>query len=102
MDRFGNKQPYEEYYIKFDFSEDMSDGDTIATISSVTAIDVADNSDVSASMLDSNLDFSEGAEASIFLKGGTTDHTYKITCKILTTTLGEKYELEGLLTVKEI
>ena len=102
LGKFGNKQPYEEYYLKFNFSEDMAAADSISTITAVvTTLDTA-ATDVSATMLDATQEYSVGQNAYVWIKGGTDAQLYLVTCKILTTTLGEKYELEGSILVREI
>lgn len=102
LGKFGNKQPYEEYYLKFNFEEDMTDADTINTITAVVTTLDDDETDVSATMLDSGEDYSAGTNAYVWIKGGTTGQLYLVTCRIVTVTLGEKYELEGSILVREI
>ena len=100
MQAFGSKQPFEEYFIKFDFSEDISASDSVAS-GSVTIIDTADDSSTASTMLDNTKDYADGDDYYVWIKGGTDGHVYQITCKITTTVLGEKYELDGILPVRE-
>ena len=101
LGKFGDKQPYEEYYLKFNFEEDMAADDTISTITAtVTKMD--DDTDMSATMLDADKNYSVGTSAYVWIKGGTDAELYLVTCKILTVTLTEKYELEGSILVREI
>ena len=102
LGKFGNKQPYEEYYLKFNFSEDMAEADSVSTIAAVVTTLDDDETDVSTTMLDATQDYSVGANAYVWIKGGTDAQLYLVTCKILTATLGEKYELEGSILVMEI
>jgi len=101
LGRFGDKQPYEEYYLKFDFSEELAESDSIDTLTA-TVIKISDDTDASDTMLDNSKDYSDGADAYIWIKGGADDTAYLVTCKVLTSVLKEKYELEGSITVREI
>jgi hypothetical protein len=102
MDRLDAKQPYEAYYIEFDFSAVYEDqGETALTIDSVTVTDLADDSDVSASMYDDTKNIVEGLFAFVWIYGGTDGHEYEITVRAEGDTYSEKYELEALMRVQE-
>ena len=101
LGKFGDKQPYEEYYLKFDFTEELAESDSIDEITA-TVIQVSDDSDTSPTMLDPTKDYADGSNAYVWIKGGTTDTVYLVTCKVTTSVLKEKYELEGSITVREI
>ena len=94
----GAKQPYEAYYIQFNFTRYLG----TATISSatVTAVDIADNSDVTATITTVGSQSITSPSVYVWVKAGTTAHTYQITCKI-TASDGSKYELDALLPVVE-
>ena len=101
LGKFGDKQPYEEYYLKFDFSEEIAENDSVDTLTA-TVIKTEDNSDVSATMLDGTKDYVSGTDAYVWIKGGVTETAYIVTCRIETSVLKERYELEGAITVREI
>ena len=96
---FGAKQPYEEYFIEFDFVNDIDDADSIES-AEVTVMDGDD--DVTDTLTGGDAKQSVlGTKVSVWIKGGTTGTTYTITCKIITTVLAEKYEAESEITVTE-
>ena len=94
---FSSKQPYEEYYVAFDFFRVIDDGATIssATVSAVDALGASATSTVTSV----GKQTVSGSRVNIWVQGGTAQR-YKITCKIQTST-GEKYEQDAYLTVVE-
>ena len=100
--RLGDKQPYEEYYISFDFTEYLDS----ATISSatVTALDItADpDSDVSTTLINSTKQKTDAFAKIVYVwvRAGTAEHEYQITCKVVASD-GSKYELDAILPVTE-
>ena len=99
MSSFGSKQSYDEYYVAFNFSNAIGK-DTIAS-ATVTAVDDtgADKTTTVTTATKQNID---GPRVNVWVKGGVTGKTYTITCKIITTTNAEKYELDGDLPVAEV
>jgi hypothetical protein len=94
----GAKQPYEAYYIQFDFTRYLGTA-TIST-ATVTATDTADDSDVTSTITTVGSQSISGGSVYVWVKAGTTGKTYQVTCKI-TASDGSKYELDALLPVVE-
>lgn len=94
---FGNKQPYEEYYVSFNFSRDLAFAEEISS-ASVSVAD-AQGADATDAIVEDILLVGD-CRVFVFVKGGTTQ-TYKITCKVVCSN-GEKYEKEAYLPVSEI
>jgi len=102
MDEFPDKQPYEEFYIGFNFFRRLLAGQTIATITSVTVVDDATPPvDVTDTLTRVELLEIDGKQVNVWVRAGSSGHTYKLTCKIVTSG-GQKHELEGTLAVVEI
>ena len=113
---FGAKQPYEAYYVEFDFVNDIADEDSISSATVVAkngAIDVtATLTDVTKQLIDGIADVTwdaytdavklaaKATVVSVWVMAGTTGVTYVITCQIVTVD-GEKYEAEADLQVLE-
>lgn len=96
---FTVKQPSEAYYVCFDFT-DVLGTETIAAVTSVIALDEADSSDVSLTVLLAASQTNTTKLVYAWVRAGTTGHRYVITCKILGSA-GSVYELEGILPVLE-
>lgn len=94
---FGNKQPYEEYYVSFNFSNDIACGEEIDS-ASVVVID-GEGEDATAEIVKSVL-LASGCRVFVFVQGGT-EQTYKMTCKVICSNT-EKYEKEAYLPVSDI
>jgi hypothetical protein len=94
----GSKQPYEEYFITFDFANYLG-VEHIAT-AAVTAADEADGTDKTATVTTAGYQTITDTTVNVWVKGGTTAHKYKITCKIVGAS-GSKYELDAILPVME-
>ena len=94
---FETKQTSEAYPIEFDFTEKL-DGSTIASVTSLIALDQADDSDVSTTVLDSTKQTNTDSIVYGWVRAGTTAHDYLVTCIILGSD-AEVYELEGILPV---
>ena len=94
----GAKQPYEAYYISFNFARWLG----TATISSATvnAVDDADDSDATATVTTVASQVITSPYVYVWVKAGATGKEYQITCKIVATD-GSKYELDALLPVVE-
>lgn len=98
-DYFGAKQPYEEYFIQFDFSNDLGSSEEIDTIN-VSAVDMSDDSDVTGTLTDATQQANTTTAVNVWIRAGTSGSEYKVTCKIVGNA-GSKYELEGILPVIE-
>lgn len=96
---FTKKQPWEAYYVRFDLANVFGATEDVAS-ATVTAIDLADGSDVSTTLLDVTKQNLSGTDVNVWVRAGTADHDYKITCKA-TGDAGSKFELEGVLPVRE-
>ena len=98
MESFSDKQPYEEYYVDFDFVNVVVSPDTIAS-AVVSVVDElgADATATVTTAIKQNID---SPKVYIWVNGGTTGKVYTITCKVATVN-GEKYEMEGTLSVTE-
>ena len=101
LKKFKPKQPYEEYYMYFDFANDLGTGVTVGSVSSFTAVDTADSSDVLTTITDTGLQFISGQKVYFWARAGADQHTYKFECKIIGSD-GAKYENEGTMLVREV
>jgi hypothetical protein len=100
MDKLGSKQPYEEYYVAFNFANVIGSA-TIAT-ANVVVRDATDATCTVALTVVANQTLATNT-VNIWIKGGLTDNEYKITCQIETdSTPAEKYELDAILPVAEL
>ena len=100
MARLGSKQPYEEYFVAFDFSELIGS----ASLASATVIvyDSTGATVTTALTVVANQTLSTSS-VNVFICGGTTDQEYKVTCKVKTDAVPhEHYELDATLPVAEI
>jgi len=99
MDAFGNKQPYDEYFVDFDFTKDLTGVDTVKT-ATVTAVDDigADATAVITKVASQSI---TSRKVYVWVNGGVDGTMYVITCKIVTTN-GEKYEKDGEIFVEEV
>lgn len=92
------KQPSESRLYDFDFSAKMREGDSVASIVSVSAANrgnVAGSGDVAlvASAI-------SGQFVQLRIEGGDDKEDYKITAKITTTPAGDTLEGDGMLYVR--
>ena len=101
MANLGSKQPWEEYYVTFNFINLIGSA-SIAT-ANVSVVNNATNATCTSSLTEvANQTFSTNT-VYIWIKGGTTGSEYKITCKVTTdATPQERYELDANLPVEEI
>lgn len=100
MARFGSKQPYEEYYVAFDFTNVIG----LASISNATVV-VYDSTAATCTAAITTVanQTIDTPNVNVWVKGGVTDNEYQITCKIETnSTPSEKYELDCTLPVAEL
>lgn len=93
------KQPADAYFISFDFTNVLGAA-TIASVTSVIALDEASSADVSLTVLDSAQQSNDTMIVYVYVRAGTTGHRYVITCKVVSST-GGIHELEGILPVEE-
>ena len=92
------KQPYEEYYIKFDFTNVIGTAEIDSSV--VSAID-SSGADATTTVTKVANQLIATPYVNVWVQGGVTGERYTITCKIVTDA-GEKYELEAELPVVEI
>jgi len=100
MAKLGSKQPYEEYFVSFDFTN-VLEGASVAT----AAVIVYDSSGATCTSVITNVANQTLATNAVYIwiKGGETGEEYKVTCKIETNSAPpEKYELDADLPVEEI
>lgn len=95
-----DKQPWEEYYIEFDFTNAIgTEGIGSATVSAINQSDIVSTdavTDVTQQKIITPYVY-------VWIKGGVDLSDYTITCKAITSASpAEKYELEALLPVREI
>jgi hypothetical protein len=94
------KQGYEKYFIHGDFSTVMDLEEEI--LSHTTTVLDKDGVDVSADIIDVVSPFVEGKKQFIRIQGGEQIKSpYKITIRIETST-GNRWEVDGLIKVKEL
>ena len=93
-----SKQPYEEFYITFMFKLWLGTASIVSA--TVGASDVDTETDVTSSLTDSTAQILGRAYVNVWIKGGESGKTYKITCQIEADD-GSKYELDVLLPVLE-
>jgi len=99
MYQFSEKQPYEEYFVSFNFTRVITPN-TVITSSTVIAHDEDDN-DVTATITDQAQQSNTDTKVYVKVRGGTSGVTYKITCRIVTSN-GERFEMDGELPVREV
>jgi uncharacterized phiE125 gp8 family phage protein len=98
---FTSKQPFEEYQISFDFAASLGTA-VISSVDSVTAVDQADSSDVSATFLDATKQSNTNTVVYAWVQAGTSGHSYLITCRIIANDVSaSQYELEAIQPVLE-
>lgn len=103
-----DKQPFERYFVYGDFSEvlDLDNTETIdlnSAFTTVTAIDLADDSDATLTVIDEASIYTDDAEGYLWvrIKDGTDQAEYKFTIRI-ETVVGNRFEVDGKIVVKEI
>jgi len=97
---FSPKQPGEEYYVGLDFYKDIDDGGT-ATIADydLTVVDAV-GTDVTETLVDTTKTTTSEQRLLFWIRAGTSGQTYKITGEVTTST-GEKYEMDSGIYIKE-
>ena len=93
------KQVAEAVIQQFDFSSDMSAGETIISVVSV----VSDNQNLvgGSANLTTGSNSAGGTVAQSLVSGGTHLEKYKLTC-IVTTSAGQTLETEGFMWVRNV
>jgi len=93
------KQGYERYFVHGDFSDVMEEGELIST-NEITALD-KEGEDATADIIESGTELAEGFNMYVRLKDGVqTDSPYKVTIRV-ETSLGNRWEVDGQMVVKE-
>ena len=96
------KQPYEEFTVGGDFSLVMDTDETIVVGSSDAVVEDSAGTDVTSSIIESGSLAANGQILQVRVKGGTEDGSpYKITYKAVSD-VGEKYEIDQFMEVKDI
>jgi hypothetical protein len=97
--QFTPKQPYEAFAVCFDFAAVLG----VETISGVIvyAVDMADMSDVSNTLLDIGRQVTTPTAVYPWVRDGLDGHTYLISCRVIGTS-NSQYELDGMLPVVEL
>lgn len=95
----GSKQPYEEYYITFDFTNYLGATETISS-AAVAAKDESDGSDKTATVTTAGLQVNGSKTVNVWVKAGTSGSKYRVECKMVGNA-GSKYELDAILPVVE-
>lgn len=98
IQKFDEKQPFEEFYLGFNFTKDLATEEVATAIISV--VDGGGN-DVTSSLTSVNLQSIQTPYVYFWIKGGENLKAYKITCKITTSLSASKYEQDAILTVVE-
>lgn len=91
------KQPWEERILAFDFSADMDSGETVSAVDSISVTAVSPGVD----SLTISGQTGSGGLASAKFAGGVTGQVYTLRARI-TTSAGQKLEMDGKLKVKEL
>ena len=100
MTRLGSKQPYEAYYVSFNFAN-LIGSSSIAT----AAVIVTDSSGATCTTAITTVANQTMATSTvnIWIKGGVSGSEYQLSCKITTNAAPqERYELDAILPVEEL
>jgi len=93
------KQGYERYYVHGDFSEVMASDETI-TADTVIAEDV-NGVDVTSDVIDVGTEYVEGMNLFVRIKDGVEALSpYKFTIRV-ETSIGNRWEVDGQIKIKE-
>lgn len=99
MRTLDSKQPYEAYYIAFDFSNVIASSSIVSA--TITVVD-SSGEDKTSTITTAESQVLTATQVNVWIKGGTDGETYKITCRIITNSVpAEKYELDAELPVVE-
>lgn len=96
MARLSPKQPFEEYYIGFDFSSVITTSEIVSA--SVIAVNSTTNEDVTDVITNITYQKFSGSIVNIWICNGDPGILYKLTCRIITDDVpNNKYEMEAYL-----
>ena len=101
MINMGQKQPFEEFYFRFWFTNVLSSGDVLSNLEETEVVNYDTGEDVSETLIDSSKTVVGATSVDIWLKGGETGNTYKYTLRARTAN-GEGIEADGVLAVFEL
>jgi hypothetical protein len=97
------KNPYEQFSVSLDFSNDVGAGNTIASINAVTAISNLTGLDSTAEVVAATPApsvSSSGTAVAFDVTGGVAGETHTISVQVVSS-IGEKYQGEITLRVVE-
>jgi hypothetical protein len=97
----GQKQPYEEFYFRFWFTDVLSSGDSLSSLSSLAATNFDTGADATSVVLDATKTVVGANSIDIWIKGGVADTVYKYTLRAHTAN-ADKIEADGILAVVEL
>ena len=101
MDMLGAKQPYEEYYVEFDFTNYLGTAH-IDSIDEVSAVEMASGEDETDAVTDATRQANDEHIVYVWIRAGEDGCRYKLNCRIIADDAeGSKYELDGILPVVE-
>lgn len=100
------KQPFERYFVYGDFVKVMDDDETLDAgnaATTVTAIDLADNSDATADVIDDASMYVDNETKRLYIrvKDGIDGKEYKFTIRV-ETDKGNRWEVDGIIDVDEV
>ena len=94
------KSAWEEFYILFNFTNDLAAEDfTAEDIASVevTAVD-SDGDDATSTIIDATNQVTDGCKAYVWLQAGISGESYTITCRV-TGESGSKFQYTATLLI---
>jgi len=98
MKSFGNKQPYEEFYLGFDFEGDLTDEDISTGVIVVTRL--LDEKDVTTTFVDATKQQATGMILYFWVRTGRPNNKYQINGKIVGVN-GAKHEFDATLKITQ-
>jgi hypothetical protein len=94
---FSPKQPWEEYYLEFDFSRDFGEEAIVSAEVSFSPL-IEDSAGVP--LIDEERQALEAARVLFWVQGGESGTVYRIECRVVGED-GSRYEMEGDILVLE-
>jgi len=102
MEVFDPKQPSEAYYLEFDFTKVLGDDDVASATFTVLDTD-DDDTDVTTTVSDTTKQVNDGKCAYMWVRAGTDDHKYKITCVVVSDgDPAATYEMDAYIRVRAL
>lgn len=98
LDKF-TKQPYEKFVIAGEFNRVLELGESL-TSPTVTSIDINDESDSTADIIETSTIQVDGSQVKVQCKGGVDGETHKITIRT-ETNLNNKWEVDAEINIEE-